>query len=384
MDTLVDHGRNLQPTQPLDRDEVSLVRALRRAPLGRAELAEVTGWSRNTVAGRLARLIEKGWIAEIDDTKGERGRPFVRYGLNAQAALVFVARFDAQRIGGAICSLDGTVLASEGHDLPASPGPEGAIRELDDMLVRMSTREGIARDRIKAMVVGVPGPVSEMRRTVPWSKVGVLPADLAEHFAMKVAVENDANIMALGARFDYPEANTLMFLLVDTGIGAGLVLSGQLHRGTGGWAGEVGHIPVAAAGDTPCSCGNRGCLASIASNPSLVRAISTPRRPVATVDGLKQLVLDGDIDAIMALRQAGRHIGEAIAGLIVGLAPDLITVGGRIAQIGDHVIAGISESLGQKTPPAVSSQIRITATKDHNLTAVRGATDLAFDLLLPS
>lgn len=366
-----------------DPNDLLVMLALRYEAKGRAELAEITGWSRNTVATRLDRLIDLGWVIELDDSQGERGRPFVRYRLNPHASLVFVARFDAQRIGGAICTLDGEVLAFDSHELQGSPGPEGAIRELDEMLARMLQQHAIAREQVKAMVVGVPGPVSDMRRTVPWSKVGVLPSDLAEHFAMKVAVENDANIMALGAKIENPEVDSLMFLLVETGIGAGLVFSGGLHRGMGGWAGEVGHIPVAAAGDQPCSCGNRGCLASIASNPALMRAISTPARPVNTVADLEQLVLDGDIDAIMALRQAGRHIGEAIAGLIVGLSPELITVGGQIARIGDHVIAGIRESLAGKTPPAISSQIRIAAIRDHNRTGIRGAVDLAFDLLLP-
>jgi len=227
----------------------------------------------------------------------------------------------------------------------------------------------------------VPGPVSDMRRTVPWSKVGVLPSDFSSHFGMKVAVDNDANIMAMGVQVENPDADSVLFLLVETGIGAGLVFSGKLHRGLGGWAGEVGHIPVAAAGDAPCVCGNRGCLAKVASNPALMRSISTDARPVDSVEALRDLVLSGDTDAIVALRQAGRHIGEAITGLVVGLAPSLISVGGNVAQIGDHVIAGVRESLAQRTPPAISAQLRISATRDHNLTGVRGASALAFELL---
>ena len=112
-----------------------------------------------------------------------------------------------------------------------------------------------------------------------------------------------------------------------------------------------------------------------------MRSISTDARPVDSVEVLRDLVLSGDTAAIVALRQAGRHIGEAITGLVVGLAPSLISVGGNVAQIGDHVIAGVRESLAQRTPPAISAQLQIAATRDHNLTGVRGAAALAFDLL---
>jgi len=377
--------RSVSPPTDLTAEEIRMVRALRPGPMGRAELSDMTGWSRNTVVSRLQRLTDLGWVMEADGDQGERGRPFVRYQINPMASLIFVARFDSERLGSAICTLDGTVLAWENHQRPYTTETEvDAITELDEMLSRLLASATVDRKRIQAMVVSVNGPVSDLGKTVPWSRVGVLPADLADHFSMKVAVENDANMMALGAQRDHPQAQSLMFLLVETGIGAGMVVSGALHRGLGGWAGEVGHIPVPAAGDTPCMCGNRGCLALVASNPSLMRTLSTAQRPVETVEDLRRLVLAGDTEAIMALRQAGRHIGEAITGLVIALAPDVITVGGNIAQVGDHVIAGIRESIAQRTPPALSSRISLQAINDYLMCGVRGASDVAFDLLLPA
>lgn len=375
-------NRYVSPPTDLTAEEAQVVRALKYGPMGRAELAELTGWSRNTVVSRLQRLSDLGWVMDADGDQGDRGRPFARYTINPMAALIFIARFDSERMGAAICTLDGTVLGWEDQRRPYSEEEEvDGIREVDQMLSRLLASGTIDRKRIQAMVVSVNGPVSGLARTVPWSRVGVLPSDLADHFSMKVTVENDANLMALGAQRGHARAESLMFLLVETGIGAGVVVSGQLHRGLGGWAGEVGHIPVTAAGDAPCNCGNRGCLALVASNPSLMKAISTTQRPVETVEELRRLVLAGDTDAIMALRQAGRHIGEAITGLVIGLAPDVIMVGGDIAELGDHVIAGIRESIGQKTPPALSSRMSVHATKDHIVHGIRGATDVAFDLL---
>ena len=377
-------NRSVSSHTDLVPEEVHLLRALRAGQLGRAELADLTGWSRNTVVTRLQRLSDLGWVIEADGDQGNRGRPFARYMINPMAALIFVARFDSESLGSAICTLDGKVLVSENHQRPFTTEPEfNPIGELDAMLSRMMATTSIDRARIQAMVLGVNGPVSETGRTVPWSRAGVLPADLADHFSMEVAVENDANMMALGAKRDHPDAESLLFLLVETGIGAGLVIGKRPHRGLGGWAGEVGHIPVPAAGDMPCMCGNRGCLALVASNPSLMRTLSNATRRVESVDDLRRLVLTGDTEAIMALRQAGRHIGDAITGLVVGFAPDVIAVGGNVAQVGDHVIAGIRESIAQRTPPALSSQIRLHAINDYLMCGIRGATEVGFDLLLP-
>ena len=366
----------------LGADERLLARTLHKAPRSKAELAAETGWSRNTVGARLGTLIDSGLVIEKAEEQGERGRPFARYEINPDAASIFVARFDPEFLDGFVCKLNGAIVASDRQALVGEPGAEGAVEELEAMLKRLSTKPHVRPETIVSMVVGVPSPVHEMT-TQAWSGLGVLSPDLSEHFVMTVALENDANLMALGSQMAHPEAKSLIFLLSHgRGIGAGIMVSGELHRGVRGWAGEVGHIPIPAAGDTPCSCGNRGCVATIASNPSVMRALSTTSRPVDSVETLRALADAGDIEAIMALRQSGRHIGEAMVGLTVGLAPDFIVVGGSLAGIGEHMIAGMRESLGQKVPSAISSHIRVVGCDDHDAAGVRGATSIGFNLLL--
>ncbi|MGZ9809929.1 ROK family protein [Pseudoroseicyclus sp. H15] len=364
------------------RDEALLVQGLRHGPRSRGELAELTGWSRNTVAAKLARLIDEGWVHEAPEAQGERGRPTAVYRVNPRAALVLVARFDADGIGCALCTLDGRIAISEERRMPGDLTAEQTVAELDAMLGRMTEASGVPRDLVRTIVIAVPGPVSGMTRTVPWSRVGVLPADLGAHFGMDVVIENDANLMALGMRKEFSSETTLLFILVQTGIGAGLALPGGLHRGLAGWAGEIGHIPVAAAGETPCICGNRGCVAGIAANPALMRQFARPERPVSSVEQMERLVQEGDTQAIVALREAGRNLGEAMTGVVTGLAPDVIAVGGRIARLGDHVITGIRETLALRMPPALSSQIRFAACEDHYIRLTRGAAELALDVMV--
>ncbi len=230
-------NRPVAPLTDLTTEEAHIVRALKSGPLGRAELSDLTGWSRNTIVSRLQRLSDLGWVIEADENRGDRGRPFVRYKINPMAALIFVARFDSERMGSAICTLDGTVLSWENQPRPyAEEGEVDGIVELDQMLSRLLASGTIDRKRIQAMVVSVNGPVSDLTKTVPWSRVGVLPSDLEDHFSMKVTVENDANLMALGSQRGHPEAQSLMFLLVETGIGAGLVVWTTPSRARGlGW-----------------------------------------------------------------------------------------------------------------------------------------------------
>lgn len=370
------------PVDSLGPEDRIVLQQMRRGAQSRADLAERTGQSRNTVAARLTRLEAAGWVVETADTQGDRGRPFTRYGLNPFAALIFTARFDRDHINAAICALTGEVLATASRESVAEADPDTAIGLLNDMIGRMTTQTGIRRERLAAGVIGVPGPVSELARTIVWSGVGVLPIDLSERLGMITLVENDANLMALGAAQGIPESESLLFILVQTFIGGGLVLNGRLHRGASGWAGEIGHIPVAAAAGRPCTCGNIGCLANIADNRAMMQAISTPDRPVTTEDALRLLVINRDVDAIMALRQAGRTLGEAISPLAIGLAPDTIMVGGPIVSVGDHFATGVRESLSQRTAPALSSLIRVTTTDHFGTCAILGSVELSLDHLL--
>lgn len=368
----------------LNRDAISLVRALRRTPRSRAELAVTTGWSRNTVAARLTALIEANWVIDPDLAHGERGRPYTRFKLNPQAAYIYFANFGVDHLTGTICTWDGHVLAVETRRFaPAAEGHD-ALGEIVNLFGQLSRQPAVSGKRITMAVVGVPNPIANSTFRVPWSVVGLLPVEVEQALGMPTIIENDANLMALGACRDYPGAQSLLFIKAATGIGAGMVLSGRLHRGLLGWAGEVGHIPIARAAGRTCICGNTGCVVSLAGVNAILNALTNSARPVTSLDDLERLVLSGDADATTALRQAGRDIGEALVGPAVAVAPDVIVVGGRIAQLGDHLSTGIRESLARLTFPALSSRIQVISCPDHQPMSLRGAVDLAFDHLFPA
>ena len=358
-----------------------LVNALRSGSRSRAELATSTGWSRNTVAARLAELTEAGWVREDSELQGERGRPSLGYVVSPQRLTVYVATFGWDQLHGAICGLDGEILAGEVVPF-ALTGPEAAMDATKEQLERLRTHPSIRPVPIAAAVIGLPSPVANPVQMATWAHIGAVPADFSERLGLPTVLENDANLMALGLRREHPDASAFVFVKIATGIGAGIIVAGRLHTGVAGLAGEIGHIPVRSGGDRQCSCGNRGCLADQAAVPALLRKLSSGDRTVHDLAGVQTLVTSGDGEAVAALRSAGRDIGEALVGVVTAIAPEVLVLGGRLTQLGDHLTTGVRESLTRYALPALSSRIRVTTTTKHRTAGLRGGGELAFDRLL--
>ena len=175
-----------------------------------------------------------------------------------------------------------------------------------------------------------------------WSRVGVLPISLASQLRLPALVENDTKLMALVAARGVPSSESLLFIMVQIGIGVGPVLNGRLHRGISDWVGDIGHIPSPAS-DQPCGHGSTGCTGVISDSPALMQGLSRPDRPIASDEDLRRLIIDRVVEAMAALRQAGRNLGAALSALIIGLASDAIMVGGMIVWMGDHFATGMRE-----------------------------------------
>ena len=367
----------------LDPDALALLRTLGRHTKTRAELTESTGWSRNTVATRLDALVKKHWVIDADDAKGARGRPSTRYQLNPSAALVFVASFGWDQVTTAICTLQGDILVFHVSEHDLGTGLDLAVDMAQDLLEQLSKDPAVAGSRIAVAVVGVPSPVANPTRLPTWRHS--VASTFSDRLGIPALIENDVNLMALGTReWDFPFARSLVYIKVATGIGAGIVLSGHLHRGLQGLAGEIGHVPIPRASDIPCACGNTGCLATIAANQQIIDQLNRDGRPVSSLDDVQDLVTAGDPEAVGALRQAGRDIAQALTGIVTGLAPELLVFGGRMTTIGDHLITGVRESLYRHTLPSLSTHLRIERTPNQQHAAIRGATVLAFEQLFQS
>ncbi|MGF6824195.1 putative NBD/HSP70 family sugar kinase [Microbacterium sp. ZKA21] len=355
-------------------------------PRTRAELAKSSGLARSTVAARVDELMRTGLITPVADAASTGGRPPSQFALNPTARVVIAADIGASHTTVAVTDLAGTVLAERTGRLAVSLGPEPVLSWLAETATELIAEAGLSHDRVAAVGVGVPGPVEHAtgRPAKPpimpgWDGFDV-PGWVQQHLEVPVLVDNDVNVSALGERAAaWPTTDHLIFVKVATGIGAGIISDGRLLRGAQGIAGDFGHVRVARGADVPCHCGNTGCLEALASGPAIARSLS--ERGVAAADGddVIALVKAGNLEAIQAVRQAGRDLGEVLTASVSLLNPSVITIGGTMARVGEHLIAGVREVVYRHSMPLATEHLAIVQSVTAGEAAVRGASLLAVE-----
>lgn len=355
-------------------------------PRTRAELAKSSGLARSTVAVRVDELMRMGLIAPVADAASTGGRPPSQFALNPAAKVVIAADIGASHTTVAVTDLSGTILSERTGDMAVSLGPEAVLSWLVDAVTEMMTETGLSQDRIAAVGVGVPGPVeySTGRPARPpimpgWDGFDV-PGWVQQHLHVPVLVDNDVNISALGERAAaWPTTDHLMFVKVATGIGSGIISGGRLLRGAQGIGGDLGHVRVARGADVPCHCGNTGCLEALASGPAIARTLTAQGIEAHNGHDVVELVKGGSLEAIQAVRQAGRDLGEVLTASVSLLNPSVIVIGGAMARVGEHLIAGVREVVYTRSMPLATEHLSIVQSVTGGEAAVRGASMLAVE-----
>ncbi|MCC4909389.1 ROK family transcriptional regulator [Microbacterium sp. cx-59] len=359
------------------------------APRTRAELAKSTGLARSTVAMRVDELMRMGLIAPVADAVSTGGRPPSQFALNPAARVVLAADIGASHATVAVTDLAGSILAEHSEPLDVTLGPEVVLTWLWES--GQGLLSGLGRDErsVAAIGIGVPGPVehSTGRPVNPpimpgWDRFDI-PGWLQAHLPVPVLVDNDVNIMALGERATaWPGVDHLLFVKVATGIGAGIISGGTLQRGAQGSAGDIGHVQVARGADVPCTCGNRGCLEALAAAPALARQLRAHGLDAHSGNDVIELVKRGNIEAIQAVRQAGRDIGEVLTVAVSLINPSVIVIGGSMARVGEHLIAGVREAVYTRSMPLATEHLAIVHSATGAKAAILGASMLAAEYAL--
>ncbi|MBE7702094.1 ROK family protein [Oerskovia sp. Sa1BUA8] len=358
-------------------------------PRTRADLAAITGQARSTIAARIDLLMASGLIAPAGEASSTGGRPPVTFAFNPGARIVLAVDLGATHARLAVTDLASNILAEVDAPLTISDGPQDVLAWVAETGEKLIATTGRDLDDLVSVGVGLPGPVehSTGRPINPpimpaWDDVDV-PAILRKTFDASVLVDNDVNIMALGEhRTAWPGVSDLLFVKVATGIGAGVISDGELRRGAQGAAGDIGHIAVPNGADTPCRCGNIGCLEAIASGQAIAGALTREGLDAANSGDVVSLVRGGDLMASHAVRQAGRDIGAVLAACVSLLNPSMIVVGGVIADAGEHLIAGIREIVYQRSLPLATQHLRIVTSQARSQAGVLGASAMAIDHVL--
>jgi predicted NBD/HSP70 family sugar kinase len=349
-------------------NRIRIVDALRRTgAASRSELAGATGLSRTTVGTVLADLLERGLAVEEPAPPGQAGpgRPAVRVRLARPAGGALGIDFGHRHLRVAAADLSSRVLAERLVEVDVDHEADDALDAAADLADEVLREARLEREQVVGAGMGLPGPVDVRTGTVGSSVI--LPgwaglragAELARRLELPVEVDNDANLgaraeVAYGAGRGYSD---VVYVKAASGIGAGIVLGGRLHRGVTGIAGEVGHVQVRSEGDV-CRCGNRGCLETIASMGALL-ALLRPAHGDLGVKGLLQLLDASDFGARRVVNDAGRAIGRVLADVANTLNPEAIVVGGELSSAGAPLLDGIRESVDRYAQPGVAESVRV-------------------------
>lgn len=358
-------------------------------PWTRAQLAEATGLARSTITARIDTLMRLGLVAPFGGARSTGGRPPALFALNPTAKLVVGVDVGATHARAALTDLNGSILGEIDARLAVADGPEAVLAWVVESVRHLVDASERPIDDLAAIGIGLPGPVehSTGRPINPpimpgWDRYDV-PAHLQANYPVPVLVDNDVNIMALGERrLHLREVDDLVLIKVATGIGAGIVSGGVLQRGAQGTAGDLGHVRVPGADDVLCRCGNSGCLEAVAAGPALAAAVRAHGEVAETGGDVVELVRSGSQPAISVVRQAGRDIGEVVAMMVNLINPSVVVIGGQVAGAGEHLLAGIRESVYQRSLPLATEHLRIVTSRAGGEAAVLGASALAIEHVL--
>jgi len=351
--------------------------------LTRAQIVEESRLARATVAHRLDQLLTSGFVVPAVEPIVTGGRPAERLHLNAQRGCLLAVDLGSSHVRVGLADLAGTVLTEHDEDIDVDAGPEVVLPRIEALL------HAALGDRppgdVLGLGIGVPGPVEQStgRLVSPPTMDGWDGIDVAGRldFGAPVAVDKDANIIALGVHRElrsrgHRGADDMLVVKVGMGVGAGIISRGEILRGAHGAAGDLGHIPRE---DGPlCRCGQTGCAEASAGGWALVRRLARP--DVRTSADLVMLARAGDPDVLELLDAAGRRIGDAVVEAVGVLNPALVVIGGNLAEAG--IVDRVRERVLARSHPLAARDLSIIESPLGAAAGLRGAAELAADAAL--
>jgi predicted NBD/HSP70 family sugar kinase len=347
--------------------------------VSRADLMRHSGLQRSTVSVITEQLISEQWLREGAMGASSRGRRPTFLHLNENRAGIFGINVQPVSTDLALANLNGQFLAQETIPTPRS-SPVFVTQISSRIAEWMKTHPMMAYEGIG---VSLPGRVDlTSQKFVFAPNLSWHAADLKDRLekatGLTVSMENAANACALSEFWFGKHAdgiNNLVVVTVSEGIGVGMILNGQLIRGSSGLAGEFGHVALSEDGPL-CGCGNRGCWEVYASNSAAVRYYNESgpggreAQPIRTFGEILQLQAHGDTRADKALERMAEYLGKGLAMLAAGLAPDMIIIVGDIAQVWNKVGPVVKDVVRQRT--STHASVKVTASGMASLPRLRG------------
>jgi len=369
---------------------------LKYEPISRTKIAELTELSLSTVSNIVASLIEKGLVQETGEDKSKGGRKPIMLELNPRIGLAIGIKIGLDGIVAALVNLKGTVLYQISRSIPPKKDKKNVIKSVVEVIRNLVKEARIDFGHVIGCGIGVSGLVDSScgaliySAILGWKNIQFKKL-LEKEFNIPVFVDKDVNALALGER-RYGAArgiNNFVCITIGTGIGAGIILNGEIYHGNSGGAGELGHTIIDKNGPL-CYCGKHGCLETFSSESFIIKEAKK-----ALIKGEKTLIknllnnndLDnlsvstiieaaykGDTIAKNIFEQAGKNLGIGISNFINIVDPEMILMEGRGMEAGEFILRPMQKAIKENS--LLKKDIKIFSSRLGKKGWVIGAAEL--------
>ena len=361
----------------------------REGPTRRVDVIRATGLSRATVSKVIGELQAQELVAEHRAAlavAGRSGRPPALLSLNPGIGAFGGVDFGHSSVRVAIADVTGTLLAEDRLDLDVDNEAELAITAAVERLPALVAEARLPRKRLLGVGAAISAPVRRGGASVV--AAGILPGwsaispqrELTRRLGVPVHVGNDANLGALAeVRTGAAQgASNVVYVMLSSGVGGGLVLNGSLFTGHSGMTGELGHVQVDPEGAL-CRCGNRGCLETVAGAQALLARLRPALGKRTSLTEAVQRARAGDELCRRVFRDAGIAAGRVAGAICNVVNPELVIVGGDLIVAGELLVDAVREGLEQTSIPVVRAEVAVVAATLGDRAELLGAIGLAIE-----
>ncbi|NSW90753.1 MAG: ROK family transcriptional regulator [Firmicutes bacterium] len=349
----------------------TILKIIQRSPVSRAELARKTGLTRAAVSLIIDELIKEGIVVETGTGEAEYGRKPVLLEINPDCYYVVGLNISRSGYSTGIVDIKGNLKSRYDFSNNVKASLENELNHIKYALNKLIKNSGIEEEKILGLGISAPGPLDVYNGIILnppnfslWHGVNIID-ELKKDIPLKMFLENNSTALTLAEKNigKGPKFSNFILIVVDTGIGAGIVIDDKLYRGEGGFGCEIGHTTIDVNGKA-CSCGNTGCLEVYASIPAVLQKAAQYDNGIKSWKDIVDKAEQGNNYCLKIIKEEARLLAAAIVNIINILELEAVVLTGYINYKPNMLMDLIREYVGKT---AITRNIRSTKIYSSSL-----------------